>query len=100
MLSLAITLATRDFDKQGIVSFGQVLLSCFYHGLSYASRKHFNGLADIPYWLLQAWEEAYLPIADTVINALKRHELTASILTVKHIEYFANKDNTRRRTSF
>lgn len=71
-----------------------------YHGLSYTSRNHYNGLIDIPFWLLSAWEEAYFPKADATINASNCQEPVDSISIVEYIEYFANKDDTQRMTCF
>lgn len=64
-----------------------------YHSLSYASRKHYNGFANILFWLLQAWGEAYFPNADTMINVSKDQEPTVPMPIIEYIEYFARNGN-------
>lgn len=100
MLSWAITLAKWDCERQKSISFGQKILACMYHGLSYASRRHYNGPTDIPFWLLQAWGEAYFSNTDMTVNASKNQEPSNPILILEYIKYFSNKDNIRQRTSF
>lgn len=99
MLPWEVVLVTWKYKKHNSVSLGQVVLACAYHNLSYVTREFFSGPADISYWLVQVWGQAYFLNSDDIINASKKHDPLGPVLINEYIEYFANKRNFRQRAS-